>query len=179
MSLLADLDSTMANMMSHQHHHHHHQMATTATVVGGMHMNHTMDMMNMYFVNTIHMSNLVFKGVNTHLWWQYLLVILAVFALSIFNQFLYWIVRRKITYKTQSDYEPLDRTSQVRVYVWYVIKPTVYLFQNALSYILMLVVMSFNMGLFLAIVLGSTIGWTIFSMRRYVIYLVKNRFHIF
>ena len=72
-----------------------------------MAMNHSHDMA-MYFVNTIMLHNFMFKGVMVHHWWQYTITLVVIFIASVFNQFLYWIVRRPISYKKANEYEPLE-----------------------------------------------------------------------
>lgn len=43
-------------------------------------------------------------------------------------------------------------------------RPLIFTVQNALSYLLMLVVMTFNFWLFAAVVAGNVVGWAIFNM---------------
>ncbi|KAF0977159.1 hypothetical protein FDP41_003812 [Naegleria fowleri] len=135
-------------------------------------MNHTMGGMPMYFVNSYQVSHLLFEPVVIELWWHYLLAILICFGLSIFNQFLVFLVKRKVTIpkiNDEDEYRNLENNKKKRrkkmiAYSWFILKPLIYLVQNGLGYLLMLVTMTYNMGLFLAVVAGNTVGWTIFSM---------------
>ena len=134
--------------------------------------NHTMHMMPMYFVNTYQVSHLLFEPVIITEWWHYMLAIIICFGLSVFNQFLVYLVKRKVVYpKVKSDddlrdYDDNKRRQRKRymAYAWYGLKPLIFLFQNTLGYLLMLVTMTYNMGLFMAVVAGNAVGWTIFSM---------------
>ncbi|KAL9646569.1 hypothetical protein ABK040_006563 [Willaertia magna] len=165
------------------HHHHHcpttpidNQLAgTTDAALSGniyamMAMNHSMPM---YFVNRIEVYNLLWENLNITEWWHYTLAIIIVFLISILNQFFIWIIRRQVKLPSIKDEKMVDliekdhkkkRGSKLS-YLWYIVKPTVFLLQNGLSYMLMLIAMSYNVGIFLAIVVGSTVGWTLFSLR--------------
>lgn len=147
--------------------HSHLKMAELEASLYGMNHNMTHEM-PMYFVNSIMLHNFMFKGLMVHKWWQYMLTLIIIFILAVFNQFMYSIIRRKIPTLPKGDYVSLDDSTRMQkfsTYAWYFVKPTLFLFQNTLSYMLMLMVMSFNMGVFLSVVLGTTVGWTIFSMR--------------
>jgi len=72
-------------------------------------MNHNMTHeMPMYFVNSIMLHNFMFKGLMVHKWWQYMLTLIIIFILAVFNQFMYSIIRRKIPTLPKGDYVSLD-----------------------------------------------------------------------
>lgn len=56
------------------------------------------------------------------------------------------------------------KNTRVKKYAWMAVKPLIFAVQNTLSYLLMLVVMTFNVWLFAAVVAGNVIGWAIFNM---------------
>ncbi|EFC50057.1 predicted protein [Naegleria gruberi] len=136
------------------------------------HSNHTMGGMQMYFVATATVPHLLFETVQITEGWQYALAIIICFILSVFNQFLVFLVKRKVTIpkkKDDDEFRDVDdhkRKARKRymAYAWYIAKPIIYLFQNGLGYLLMLVTMTYNVGLFLAVIAGNTVGWTVFSM---------------
>jgi hypothetical protein len=91
--------------------------------------------------------------------------------LSVSNQFFYWIVKKQIKRAKINGYEEINTYhnetenekkivmtyNNVTYYMWYVIKPITFFFQNSLSYMLMLVIMNYNLGTFFSIVLGSVL----------------------
>jgi copper transporter 1 len=139
------------------------------SILGHMEMNCTM--MPMSFDASINVGALLFEQWKVNTGWMYAIAILVMFFASILNQFLFFIVRKKINKDT--GYENIDggagKSSNIGIAFWYIVKPTVFLFQNALSYLLMLAVMTFNVGIFVAIVVGNTVGWAIFSMRSNIV----------
>ncbi|KAL0485046.1 COPT6 [Acrasis kona] len=147
------------------------------------HTHHDMIMMPMYFDASINVGALLFKEWQVNTGWMYALAIMVMVLASILNQFLFFIVRKNIDNKpTLEGYQQVEKNRNMRIYMWYAIKSVVFLFQNALSYLLMLAVMTFNVGIFVAVIVGNTIGWMIFSMR-YVDYkdvakLTQQRYNI-
>jgi copper transporter 1 len=139
-----------------------------------MNMDHSM---KMYFHFDV-MNYVLFQFWHTNDWVTMTVTCLACFALALINQILFFIVRyRPLSDSKQSEYEELEGNVQVESlpkrflknpYLWYVVKPIVYLFQITLGYFMMLIVMSYNAGFFISIVVGSVVGWSIFSLRNNV-----------
>ncbi|KAL9646537.1 hypothetical protein ABK040_006531 [Willaertia magna] len=131
------------------HHHHHcpttpidNQLAgTTDAALSGniyamMAMNHSMPM---YFVNRIEVYNLLWENLNITEWWHYTLAIIIVFLISILNQFFIWIIRRQVKLPSIKDEKMVDLIEKDHK--------------------------KKRGSIFLAIVVGSTVGWTLFSLR--------------
>jgi hypothetical protein len=141
-------------------------------------------MMKMYF--HLDLKNIVlFSFWKTESLFGNLLTCFILFLFSFFNQFLYFIVRLKPkTYlkdyftinqgskeNNEEDYllNPYDQVAtpnhfKISKYWFYLIKPIVLFFQSSFSYLLMLVIMTYHVGFFFSIIVGSTIGWTVFNM---------------
>lgn len=93
-----------------KHHHINHsqpKMVEFEAFLYGMDHNMTHEM-PMYFVNSMMLHNFIFKGIMVHKWWQYMLALIIIFILAVFNQFMYSIVRRKIPTLPKGDYVSLD-----------------------------------------------------------------------
>ncbi len=133
--------------------------------------------MQMFFTNTISVPHLLFEPWAISEWWQYVIALIVCFVAAILNQFLVYLIKSKVKLpKKESDEELRDlntqqklRRKRILTYIWFFSKPFVYLLQNSLGYLVMLVTMTYNMGLFLAVVAGNTVGFTVFCMRANIV----------
>lgn len=135
--------------------------------------------MKMYF-NFDLPKEVLFEFININDNIRLIIACIILFILSIIHQFLYCIVRftPKIPKKKERAeyYEDIEGSVQDEEEntifkkftcpkaVWYIVKPIAFLFQLILGYFLMLLLMSYQAGFFIAIVVGNVLGWTVFSM---------------
>jgi len=75
--------------------------------------------------------------------------------------------------KTVNGYVQLGREEEVshvvqpsQIILFKFFRTFIYIVYTSLSYLMMLAVMSFNMGVFLSVILGSGIGYGIFTVRK-------------
>lgn len=54
--------------------------------------------------------------------------------------------------------------SKIPSWIWYPLKVLAFLIYCGVNYMLMLTVMTYNLYIFLAVVIGTAVGWSIFSM---------------
>eukprot|EP01080_Neovahlkampfia_damariscottae_P009880 gene9880-2202_t len=159
------------------------------------HSNHdSMSMMKMYFHFDLK-NVLLLPFLKTNSIFDNLLVNFILLLVSILNQFFFFIVRMKPNnifkvskdgnvqshHHNQNDEqedhyeienenlisfdEKMNDKFQISKYWWYLIKPIVLFFQSTLSYLLMLIIMTYNIGFFISIVFGNALGWALFNMR--------------
>ena len=84
----------------------------------------------------------------------YIFTLVFVFLMSLFLEFLGHLLREKMKYKT---------TGMKLVY--YFVKIFSFAFHLGLSYIIMLALMSYNVGIFLSVVFGHVFGFCVFSLK--------------
>lgn len=123
--------------------------------------------MPMYFHHSTEVIILFNSWTTTSPSW-YVFAIICVFFLSILNQFLHFVVRRKIKIPIPENDEK-KASKWKRIFKWktlcmYTVKAISCFIQMFLGYCLMLLIMTYNVVLFVMIILGSFIGWCIFLM---------------
>ncbi|GLT25647.1 hypothetical protein SLA2020_007650 [Shorea laevis] len=119
-------------------------------------------MMHMTFYWSLEVT-LLFSSWKTHSWLSYALTLIACIAASACYQYVEHIRYRlrQVGKPTQLDV-PLLPDQKARWSVAKIAGGVAFGFSSGLGYLLMLAVMSFNGGVFLAIVLGLTIGYLSF-----------------
>ena len=131
--------------------------------------NNTCSNMPMYFNLDYIIPNILFD------FWQvpsagiYAASLAVLFFLAILNQFFAMLARRKMVQKRvaiedEKQQQAYNTRQKLKRILMYMFKPICFLLNTTLSYMLMLAVMSFNLGIFLVVIVGSSIGWTLFSM---------------
>eukprot|EP00761_Pharyngomonas_kirbyi_P003528 gb/GECH01003532.1/.p1 GENE.gb/GECH01003532.1/~~gb/GECH01003532.1/.p1 ORF type:complete len:162 (+),score=18.22 gb/GECH01003532.1/:1-486(+) len=144
-------------------------------------------------MGNMHMQMVFYWGTDVTLlwsWWKttnagtYVASIFAVFVIGIINQLLSYFVKRPLPHKHHHHHntKPMleeDRNwkthfKQFKTFVDsnrkfnVIAKPVIFMIQFTLSYFLMLIAMSFNGGIFIAVILGNVVGYTLFSLKRNV-----------
>eukprot|EP01027_Heterolobosea_sp_BB2_P002084 GEZU01003135.1.p1 GENE.GEZU01003135.1~~GEZU01003135.1.p1 ORF type:complete len:115 (-),score=26.79 GEZU01003135.1:137-481(-) len=103
--------------------------------------------------------------------------------MAVLNQFLFWLVRVKdmptipglrASKNINRSFAPIE-DDDGNVFVRFVrrykrqllmaTKPILFAIQMTLSYFLMLIAMTFNVGLFVCVIAGSVVGWSLFALR--------------
>lgn len=130
-------------------------------------MNPQHHMMMMYFSKqsfTINVPYLLFKqwNIGTNNITIYVSSTFLVFALGFINQLLLFLLH--------------TRTNQ-RFYqiISYFLKPIAFLFSVTIGYLLMLIVMTYNFGLFMAILGGNVFGYILFHLILQELFLLKGK----
>lgn len=85
---------------------------------------------------------------------MYILTLLFTLFLALFNQLLFWMLVQR---------PPKNITTTAKA-VFYGLKIIVFTMQIVASYILMLVLMTYNIGICLVLLAGCSIGYTTFSV---------------
>jgi hypothetical protein len=110
---------------------------------------------NTHFFFGINFGEMIFPLLkNEDNYFIYFGVLLAVFVLSVFLEFLVFLQHKKMTYKN----------NWTRL-IFYFIKKTSFTLHLSTGYIVMLALMSYNVGIFFAIILGHVAGFCIFSLK--------------
>eukprot|EP01080_Neovahlkampfia_damariscottae_P005529 gene5529-9346_t len=84
----------------------------------------------------------------------YLFTLVMVFMMSVFLEFLGYLLHEKMYYKN---------TGMKILYS--ILKLSSYAFHLGLSYLIMLALMSYNFGIFIAVVSGHVFGFSVFSLK--------------
>ncbi|EFC49282.1 predicted protein [Naegleria gruberi] len=114
-----------------------------------MHMYFSMESFQPYY------KYILFQNWNADTDWKYALSFLGVFLLAFFNQSIYFSLHFQVDEK---------RRRILHYLVSYIVKPIGFFVEMSIGYLLMLVSMTYNFGLFMAIIVGNFIGYIIFQM---------------
>ena len=101
---------------------------------------------------------LLFDWWRTDSWPRYALSLLACFLFSLFYQYL---EDRRLRFNSAADRLSHPLLSKIG-HTWRLASAALFGFNAAIGYLLMLAVMSFNGGVFLAVVLGISVGYLLF-----------------
>ncbi|XP_024519166.1 copper transporter 6-like [Selaginella moellendorffii] len=133
--------------------HDHNQAAAPSNPSMGMGTGmHNMMMMQMSFIWSKNVT-LLFSGWTTSNWVEYSLTLLAVVCFAILHQFLCYLRGRGDMFYS------IPGRGQAAIAL------VLYAAYVSTSYLLMLIVMSFNVGVFIAVVLGLCLGILVFPFK--------------
>ncbi|KAG2379260.1 hypothetical protein C9374_007399 [Naegleria lovaniensis] len=112
--------------------------------------------MNMYFSSEsfqTFVKYVLFENWNVDTDWKFALSVIGIFLIALLNQFIFFLLHIQAPKKRKILY----------ICVSYIAKPIGFFLEMSIGYLLMLVAMTYNFGLFMAIILGNFIGYILFN----------------
>ncbi|EFC49964.1 predicted protein [Naegleria gruberi] len=98
---------------------------------------------------------ILFQNWNADNEWKYALSVIGIFLIAFFNQFIFFALHVQVDRK---------KRRILHYVISYICKPLGFFLEMSIGYLLMLVSMTYNFGLFMAIVMGNFVGYIIFNM---------------
>lgn len=142
--------------------------------------------MPVYWVSSYQMGHLWFEFWVVENGWIYTLTLFALIILCIFNHFLFWFSSKHFqsTMDNQEKYASLNENEYVNIRIIYIVisnnssrmttllgtgalivlKIVAYALHTLVSAFTMLAIMKYNVGVMIALVVGNTVGFIIFSL---------------
>lgn len=185
--------------MSHEHHNHHvienHDHVTEssdpccpgseAPASGGQHMMHHMMSMSFHFGTN---ETVLFD------WWTFsttsglVYSMIGIFlmatlyeGLKYFREYLFWKSYNAIQYRSVQiplEKGPNDSVSQPTMFsITHLLQTFLHIIQISISYLLMLIFMTYNVWLCLAVLFGATLGYFLFGWKKSVVVDVTEHCH--
>nr|CAG4717832.1 unnamed protein product [Naegleria fowleri] len=129
-------------------------------IVMGMNNNNNNNMthhMNMYFSSQsfeTFVKYVLFENWNVDTDWKFALSVIGIFLVALLNQLIFFLLHIQVPKKRKI----------LHICVSYIAKPIGFFLEMSIGYLLMLVSMTYNFGLFMAILFGNFVGYILFNM---------------